>query len=77
MNKENSNEIFVQLLADEEGTNRPTQGIPLGNNLYKILPISDYETADEVWEFLPGTIVRCEERSFRGEIYLLAVEKVG
>lgn len=69
-------EVYVQLLGDEEGTLRPTQAIPIGKNIYKILPIPDYETAEEQWEFIPGTIVRCETRNYRGQNYLRAVEKI-
>ena len=68
-------EIYVQLLGDEEGTLRPTQAVQLPDNKYKILPITNFDTADELWEFPPGTIVHCEERSYRERKYLLAVEK--
>lgn len=69
-------EIYVQLLGDEEGTLRPTQAVSLGNNLYRVLPIPNYETADEEWEFAPGTIVRCEPRLYREQDYLFAIERV-
>ncbi len=70
-------EIYVRLLGDEEGTLRPTQGIPMGRDVYTILPIQNYETADEEWEFLPGTLVKCEPRKYREQNYLLAVEQIG
>jgi len=72
----NTVEIYVQLLGDEEGTLRPTQAIPWGKNLYKILPTPDYDPEDEVWEFLPGSIVRCETQNYQGRDYLRAIEKV-
>ncbi len=72
-----SAEIYIMLLGDEEGTLRPTQAIPLSNGLYKILPTSNYDPEDEIWEFLPGSIVKCEKRTYRGNDYLLAVEKIG
>ncbi len=73
----NSIEIYIQLLGDEEGTLRPTQAIPLGNDLFQVLPASDYEQADETWEFPPGSIVRCESTTFRDRVFLKAIEKIG
>ncbi len=70
-------DIYIQLLGDEKGTLRPAQAMPLENGLFKVLPIANYETIDEAWEFVPGSIVRCEKRNYRGEDYLLAVEKAG
>lgn len=63
-------------MGDEEGTLRPTQAIPLGNDIFEVLPIPDYEQAGEVWEFPPGSIVRCESSIFRSQTFLKAVEKL-
>ncbi|MBY0406770.1 MAG: hypothetical protein K2Q01_03700 [Rickettsiales bacterium] len=68
-------EIYIQILGDEEGTLRPTQAVALDDNRYKVLPIPNYEQADEEWEFPPGTIVSCETRSYRGKNYLLAIKE--
>ncbi|MCP5362259.1 MAG: hypothetical protein H6908_06485 [Hyphomicrobiales bacterium] len=68
--------VYVQLLDEGTPTARGTQAIEMGEGLYKLLPTADYDSEDEVWEFLPGSIVRCEER--RGQIIdrmLLAVEQ--
>lgn len=67
-------EIYINLYEDDAA--RPTQAIPLENNRYKVLPTADYDPEDEVWEFIPGSIVRCETRDFRGRKYLLAVESI-
>ena len=71
-------EIYVQLLEEGTPTARPTQAIPLSNGLYKILPTPNYDPEDEIWEFLPGSIVRCEtvKDDWVQEIFL-AVEKMG
>ena len=71
-------EIYVQLLEEGTPTARPTQAIPLSNGLYEILPTSDYDPADEIWEFLPGSIVRCEtvKDNWVKELFL-AVERAG
>ncbi len=72
---DNTIEIYVQLLADEEGTFRPTQAIDLGNGTFRVLPTHNYDRADEVWEFPPGSIVKCKKKmGIHGE-YLRAVEK--
>ncbi len=69
--------IYVQLLEEGTPTIRGTNAISLGNGMYKILPTPDYDPEDEIWEFLPGTTVRCEGRKNLGEDILFAVEKVG
>jgi hypothetical protein len=70
--------ISVRLLEEGVPTARPTQALSLGNGLYRILPTPDYDPEDEVWEFLPGSIVRCKMVSgeFLNDVFL-AVEKVG
>jgi hypothetical protein len=55
--------IDVQLFDEGIETWRPTQAEVLGNGLYKLLPTPDYDPEDERWEFLPGTIVRTEEKT--------------
>jgi hypothetical protein len=67
-------EIYIYL--EEDSAYRPTQAIALGNNLYRVLPTPDYDPEDEVWEFLPGSTVRCEQREYKGKSYLQAVEKI-
>ena len=67
-------EIYIHLL--DESASRPTQAIVLGNNVYKVLPTSNYNSADEDWEFIPGSLVRCEEREYNGRKYLQAIEVV-
>ncbi len=59
---------------DEYGTARPTMAIDLGEGLYKLLPIDNYDTADETWEFPPGSIVRTTPMEFEGMKYQLAVQ---
>lgn len=66
----NTKEIYIKLL--EEGTDvwRPTLGRNLGNELFEVLAAPDYDPEDEIWEFLPGSIVKTEKRkSADGEYY--------
>lgn len=68
--------IYVQLLDEGSDAARPTQAEKLDDGTFRILPTADYETADEVWEFVPGSIVKCETREWNGKEYLLAVKQV-
>ncbi len=68
--------IYVQLMEEGSAAARPVVGEILDNGLYKLLPIENYEESEEVWEFKPDAIVRCEKRQgIHGE-FLLAVEQV-
>lgn len=69
--------IYVRLPEEETPTSRPTQATILDDGLYELLPASDYDPEDEVWEFLPGTVVRAEKtQTANGKEILLAVEKI-
>ena len=69
--------IYVSLLEEGTATMRPTEAIIVGEGLYKLLPTKDYDPEDEIWEFLPGTVVRCKEvkSAYKGFV-LLAYEAV-
>ena len=72
--KRMSNEtIYIQLL--EEGTQvwKPTKAEPVSENVYKVLKPYDYDPDDEKWEFVPGTIVRCEKQLREGKQIWVAV----
>ena len=76
MTNEPTEKVYVELLEEGTDTWRPTQAIPLGNNLYKLLPTPDYNPKDEIWQFLPGTVVRCvDRRDEKLQKILVAVEK--
>ena len=69
--------IYVRLLDEGSSAARPTEGEPLGNGLFRILPTADYDPEDEHWEFAPYCIVRCESRRDQeGPEYLLAIENI-
>jgi hypothetical protein len=67
-------QIFISL--QDEGTIvlRPTQGLWVRDELYEVLPTSNYDPEDEHWEFPPGSIVRCEIVEHNGEKILVAKE---
>jgi len=70
-------EIHVSLLDEGTDCSRPTQGVVLGNGLFKLLPTEDYDPNDEHWEFVPGSIVRAKEVRNVDGTYLLAVAQEG
>jgi len=65
-------EIYIQLLDEGTTVFRPTQGIPMGNNTFKVLATDNYERAEEVWEFPPGSVVICDREIKGGEDVLVA-----
>ena len=64
--------IYVRLLNEREGAWRPVDATPLSLDTFRV----EGEIPDgEVWEFAPGTVVRCERKTFsRGRIALRAIE---
>ena len=68
--------VYVQLLEEGTPTARPTEAIELEGGLFQLLPTKDYDPEDEVWEFLPGSIVKCKMIEGLFGQMLLAVEKI-
>lgn len=68
-------QIYVRLMDEGTKCSRPTQALDLGNGLFKVLPTSNYDPRDEVWEFPPDSIVRSEVRHSEGKEFLLAVAR--
>jgi hypothetical protein len=66
--------IFVRLLGEGTEVTRPTEAINLGNGSFQVLSTPDYDPEDEVWEFPPGSTVRCETRRDPAGEYLLATK---
>jgi hypothetical protein len=69
-----SEQCVVYVALHDEGTAvwRPVMAEPLGSSLFRLVgPVPE----DEVWEFPPGTIVRCEVRNFNSGAALIAVER--
>ena len=68
----NTNTIYVAL--PDEGTPvwRHTQGVRLPNGNYLLLPTPNYDSKDEHWEFVPGSVVRCVFEEHEGEMILIA-----
>jgi hypothetical protein len=73
--------IYIQLLNEGTVVYRPTLGAVVSDGVYRVLPTEDYDPENEVWEFLPGDIVRCAVEVRTGaqgeETGLVARERVG
>jgi hypothetical protein len=67
--------IYIELFDEGVPCRRPTQAIDLENGTFKVLPTPNYDPENEVWEFLPGSIVRCKIRKDSEGEYLYAVEQ--
>ena len=64
--------VFVALLDEGTAAWRPVTAEPLAHGLFRLIgPVPDGES----WEFQPGEVVRCVERTFSdGSCRLVAVE---
>ena len=70
--------IHIRLLNEGVETVKRVEAEKIADNLYRLLQPLDYDALDEEWEFLPGSIVRCEKVSERwAEPLLLATERMG
>ena len=67
--------IYVQLLNEGTTVYRPVRASKIKINVYKIDNFDFYDSDDEIWEFLPGTVVIVEERYMENENVLVAVNK--
>ena len=67
--------IYIDLLEEGTPTLRPTQAIDLGNGMAKLLPTPNYNPESEIWQFVPGTIVKFKEVKNGGEKIFYAYEE--
>ena len=67
--------IYVHLLDEGTTVVRPTQGVPLGADIYRLLATPDYDPDDEHWQFPPGSIVHCVREKRDGDEILVAREE--
>ena len=69
--------ICIPLLEEGTDTWKETDAIDNGNGTYWVIQPDDYDPEDEIWEFPPGTTVRCEiKESYDGKKLLVAVERM-
>ena len=65
-------EIYIPLLNEGVAVVRPATGIPMGNDVYRVVATDNYDPGDEQWEFPPGSVVNCERQARNGEVVLVA-----
>ena len=70
----NTSLIYIPLLDEGTEVVRPTLGIQLGGNVYRVLATANYDAVDECWKFPPDSIVRCVAEVKDGEEVLVAKE---
>lgn len=68
--------IYIRLLEEATTCLRPTEALPLPGGTYRVLPTPNYDPADEVWEFAPGSIVHCESFDGQSGPYFLAIAEM-
>ncbi len=69
-------EIYIRLLDEGTEVYRPTEAKPLGPGLFRVMPTSNYNSEDEKWEFVPGSLVRLEKRQLDGGEVFVAVKSL-
>jgi hypothetical protein len=69
-------EIYVPLLNEGTDVLRPTQGLVLGSDEVQVLATSEYDPADEEWEFPPGTKVKVVKEVRGGRELLVAQRRI-
>lgn len=72
----NTIQLYIPLL--NEGTNvfRPTTGVVLDQDVFRVEPTTDYDPELEEWEFPPGSQVRCVRETRGGNEILVARQRV-
>lgn len=65
-------EIYIPLLDEGTPVSRPTEGVPMGDQVFLVLATEGYQEDEEVWEFPPGSLVFCEKKVKHGQELLIA-----
>lgn len=64
--------VYVELLDEGVFVMRPAPSEWVGGNVYRLLPVPDYDEDLETWKFPPGSEVECALEDHRGERVLVA-----
>ena len=65
-------QIYIPLVNEGTEVIRPTYGLSLGGDTYRVLETPAYDPNDEHWKFSPGSIVRCVREMRDGNEVLVA-----
>ncbi len=66
--------VYVRLLDEGTDVMRPVPAFALGHGKFRLLAAKD--GVGEIWEFRPGTVVRCGLQRFDDNDILVAVEEI-
>jgi hypothetical protein len=64
--------VYVRLLNEGTSVLRPALGEYRGARRYLLLAPPEYNAESETWEFVPGTMVLCEQQRIDGDLLLIA-----
>jgi hypothetical protein len=65
--------VYVKLLGEGTLVFRPVPAELVGGTTAKLLPVDDYASSGEEWEFPPESTVTCENRVLEGKEVWVAV----
>lgn len=68
-------EVFVQILDEGTPVYRPVEAVFVAKGIYRLKDSGPYDS-DECWEFPPGSLVRCEERTLQDGRFMVAYQLV-
>jgi len=68
--------VYVQLLGEGVMVFRPAEAECVYEDAVKLLPVLNYASSEEDWEFPPESIVRCENRILGGKQVLVAIARI-
>jgi hypothetical protein len=68
--------VFVRLLDEGTDVMRPVQAERIRPEIFRLFEPADYDPEYETWEFVPGSLVRCEIRHINNEVIPVVVEMV-
>jgi hypothetical protein len=72
----NTTLIYIPLLDEGTDVVRPTLGLSLSADTYRVLATPVYDPSDEHWQFPPGSVVRCGLEMRSGGEVLVAQELI-
>jgi hypothetical protein len=68
--------VFVRLLDEGTDVMRPVQAERIRPGIFRLFEPVDYDPEYETWEFMPGSLVRCEIRHINNGAIFVAVAMV-
>ena len=72
----NTIQLYVPLLNEGTDVVRPTTGVVVDRDTFRVEPTADYDPEMEEWEFPPGSRVRCARELRGGNEILVARQRV-